>query len=373
MKDSAVSCRADHLPSAELVLTCGDLDAAVAFYVDRLGFRLDMTMPADAPTVALISGHGIKLRLQSTALDQANAPMPELRLPAELRGAVASAGLPASAPGGLRIAWQEPAQADPALAKSREFLLRRADSASAWVTGRAGMQYRDLIPGRIDGRVIASHIRIVEGGPVPDYVHFHEVGVQLIFCRRGWVRVIYEDQGPPFVLQPGDCVLQPPTIRHRVLEASAGLEVIEVGSPAQHATWRDHELALPTPQVDGERRFGGQCFVRHVAAQALWQSSAQGRLQFADTGIADATNGMASVRVLRLHGSPGKPAGMPMLAAPVHFLFVLCGRLRLGPVADEMIDLDSDDACVLPARWSGRLESSSACEILEVALPAPAA
>ncbi|MCB1571974.1 MAG: hypothetical protein KDI72_13280, partial [Xanthomonadales bacterium] len=86
-----------------------------------------------------------------------------------------------------------------------------------------------------------------------------------------------------------------------------------------------------------------------------------------------ATNGMASVRVLRLHGSPGKPAGMPMLAAPVHFLFVLCGRLRLGPVADEMIDLDSDDACVLPARWSGRLESSSACEILEVALPAPAA
>ena len=286
MKDSAVSCRAGHLPSAELVLTCGDLDAAVAFYVDRLGFRLDMTMPADAPTVALISGHGIKLRLQSTALDQANAPMPELRLPAELRGAVASAGLPASAPGGLRIAWQEPAQADPALAKSREFLLRRADSASAWVTGRAGMQYRDLIPGRIDGRVIASHIRIVEGGPVPDYVHFHEVGVQLIFCRRGWVRVIYEDQGPPFVLQPGDCVLQPPTIRHRVLEASAGLEVIEVGSPAQHATWRDHELALPTPQVDGERRFGGQRFVRHVAAQALWQSSAQGRLQFADTGIA---------------------------------------------------------------------------------------
>ncbi|WP_092404711.1 cupin domain-containing protein [Dokdonella immobilis] len=373
MKDSAGSCPADRSLGAELVLACGDLDAAVAFYVDTLGFRLDMTMPADAPTVAVISGHGISLRLQSATRDEGKPPMPELRLPVALRGSIATADLPASAPGGLRIAWQQPKQAVAAPAESREFLLRRADSASAWVTGRAGMQYRDLIPGRVDGHVIASHIRIPEGGPVPDYVHFHEVGVQLIYCRRGWVRVVYEDQGAPFVLRPGDCVLQPPTIRHRVLESSAGLEVIEVGSPAQHETWRDHELALPTPQVDGKRRFGGQRFVRHVASEALWQSSAQGALRFADTGIADATNGMASVRVLRLHGSPGKPAGMPMAAAPVHFLFVLSGRLELGPVAGETIELGSDDACVLPARWEGRLESSSACEILEVALPALAA
>ena len=53
------------------------------------------------------------------------------------------------------------------------------------------------------------------GGPVPDWVHFHKVRFQLIYCWHGWVRVVYEDQGDPFVLQAGDCVIQPPQIRHR--------------------------------------------------------------------------------------------------------------------------------------------------------------
>jgi hypothetical protein len=43
--------------------------------------------------------------------------------------------------------------------------------------------------------MIASHIRIPDGGPVPDMVHFHKVGFQLIFCIKGWVDVVYEDQG----------------------------------------------------------------------------------------------------------------------------------------------------------------------------------
>ncbi len=70
-----------------------------------------------------------------------------------------------------------------------------ADQAP-WVIGRAGMQYRDLIPTRLGGAIIASHIRIPDGGPVPDMVHFHKVGFQLIFCVKGWVDVVYEDQGP---------------------------------------------------------------------------------------------------------------------------------------------------------------------------------
>ena len=53
----------------------------------------------------------------------------------------------------------------------------------------------------------------------------------MIYVRRGWVRVVYEDQGEPFVMHEGDLVLQPPEIRHRVLESSPGLEVIEIGAP----------------------------------------------------------------------------------------------------------------------------------------------
>ena len=57
-----------------------------------------------------------------------------------------------------------------------EFAVRsvtRADAA-AWSTGRAGMLYRDLVPDRQGGRFIASHIRLADGGPVPDHVHFHD-------------------------------------------------------------------------------------------------------------------------------------------------------------------------------------------------------
>ncbi len=127
--------------------------------------------------------------------------------------------------------------------------------------GRAGMHYRDLIPDRLGGSIIASHIRIPDGGPVPDMVHYHKVGFQLIFCIKGWVDVVYEDQGPPIRLTAGDCFIQPPEIRHRVLEASDGIEVIEIGVPAEHVTAIDHEMTLPTPHLRPDREWQGQRFV----------------------------------------------------------------------------------------------------------------
>ena len=44
---------------------------------------------------------------------------------------------------------------------------------------------------------------------MPDMVHYHSIGFQLIFCYKGWVRVVYEDQWAPFVLKAGECLLQP--------------------------------------------------------------------------------------------------------------------------------------------------------------------
>ena len=119
------------------------------------------------------------------------------------------------------------------------------------------MRYRDLIPDRWGGSFVASHITIPEGGPVPDYVHFHKVRFQMIFVKSGWVRLVYEDQGDPFVMVAGDCVLQPPEIRHRVLESSPGLEVIEIGCPALHETIADWSLALPNGRGEAARAWDG--------------------------------------------------------------------------------------------------------------------
>ena len=180
-------------------------------------------------------------------------------------------------------------------------LERSADASPA--VGRAGMVYRDLIPGRLGGAVIASHISIPEGGLVPDYVHHHDIRFQMIFCHAGWVKVVYEDQGDPFVMWPGDCVIQPPGIRHRVLESSDGLEVVEIGAPAEHDTHREHELELPNGAGNPDRAWQGQRFLRHEYADDRWTGSPEAGWELQHFGVEDATGGVAAVRLARTTGA----------------------------------------------------------------------
>jgi len=50
----------------EIDVPCGEmLDATMAFFVDELGFRVILIYPADAPSVAVVIGHGLRLRLSS--------------------------------------------------------------------------------------------------------------------------------------------------------------------------------------------------------------------------------------------------------------------------------------------------------------------
>lgn len=198
------------------IIPVEDLDAAIEQY-KALGYRLDMIFPADDPREALLSAGGESVRL-------------------------------ARSPGFSRPVSEEKPP--------------KGGTPSGWITGRAGMEYRDLIPDRMGGKVIASHIRLTKGGEVPDYVHYHKIDFQMIYCLKGRIKVVYEDQGPPFWLEPGDCVLQPPEIRHRVLECVVNSEVIEITMPAEHETWVEHDISLPTSELKPDRDFGGQRFLR---------------------------------------------------------------------------------------------------------------
>ena len=311
-------------PQFPTVLSVPDLTEALDFFTSRLGFRVDMIFPADAPNTAVISGQGVTLRLEAetkhTTTDTAN--------------------------------------------NQQEFAISRLKTSDAWSVGRAGMQYRDLIPGRLGGQFIASHIRILDGGETPDYVHYHKVRFQMIYCKAGWVRVVYEDQGPPFILEAGDCVLQPPEIRHRVLESSPGLEVIEIGSPAIHETWADHELKLPTSQFLPERIFNNQKFVRHQAKSAPWKPMRFDGLEARDIGIAAATNGLAGVRVLRT--TTAINFMQPAHIGEFLFWFVLQGELNV----DENHQLQTGDSCVIPAGIGYALRAGVGLALLEVSLPA---
>jgi quercetin dioxygenase-like cupin family protein len=293
------------------------------YFTNRLGFRLAMIFPADAPHTALLAGQGVTLRLEAQAAAQ-----------------------PETAP--------------------ETFIISRLLTDEAWHEGRAGMQYRDLIPSRLGGRFIASHIRIPAGGAVPDYVHYHKIRFQMIYCQAGWVRVVYEDQGPPFVLEAGDCVLQPPEIRHRVLEASPGLEVIEVSAPAIHETWIDHELQLPTSQVLPERSFSGQRFVHHRAREAQWTPWRGDGFQARNTGIAAATNGLAEVRVVR--ATNATTALFDGHTGELFFLFVLDGELIFE--AGRSLRLAAGDSSVIPEEQAFELHAGAGTQWLEVSLPA---
>ena len=229
-----------------IVIACQNLDEAIDKYTNQLGYRLDMIVPADSPREALLTKEGESVRLRAEPL----------RLAGGWDVGFKSASMPPAHAGG-----------------------------SAWVIGRAGMEYRDLIPDRLGGKVIASHIRLTKGGEVPDYVHYHKVDFQMIYCKRGRIKVVYEDQGPPFWLETGDCILQPPEIRHRVLECTAGAEVIEVSIPAEHETWVEHDISLPNDTVNPNRDFSGQRFHRFQSDHARWELSGFGGYRRSETGI----------------------------------------------------------------------------------------
>ena len=305
---------------------CDDLDAALRHYTEELGFEVDEVFPADLPRLVVVSQGDQQVRLE-------------------------------------RASPATPHAAEPASASS----IVTPATAGAWHAGRAGMAYRDLIPGRRQGRVIASHIRIPDGGPVSDYVHYHHVAFQIIFCVRGWVRVVYEDQGPSFVMEPGDCVLQPPQIRHRVLECSDGLEVVEISAPAEHRTIADRSLALPTDRLDRHRTYGGQRFVFHQASGAERVSGPTPGWETINTGIGEATAGLGSVTVLR-----SATSNQPLRLAAgdgLSFQFVLrgAGRLQAGGKRDR--PLGPCDAFVVPQDEDVLLTAGSAgMELLRVTL-----
>ena len=348
---------------AEVRVPCSDLSAEMAFFQTALGFRLDEIYPADDPRTALLSGHGTYLRLQR---DAPESPV-TLCVLADDPATLAKGETRLTSPAGNRI---EIAAIDPDYdtpTPTQEYIVRRLVDRAPWVIGRAGMHYRDLIPGRLGGSIIASHIRIPTGGPVPDMVHYHTVGFQLIYCYKGWVRLVYEDQGEPFILNAGDCVTQPPQIRHRVLEASDELQVIEIGVPAEHVTTIDHEMSLPNGVINREREFDGQRFCHHQLDSATWQAWRMAGFESRDTGVAAASGGVAGVQVARYTGceAPEVAHGVDIL-----FTFILSGSMVLQSDKGEQ-PLGAGEAFVLPRGMMTRYaQCSDDLELLEVSLPA---
>ncbi len=101
---------------------------------------------------------------------------------------------------------------------------------------RAFFAYRDLGIREATGGAFGAHvIRAVPGEGAKPQWHTHDLGFQMVYVLKGWVRFEYEDIGA-VELRAGDVAYQPPRIRHREIAHSDDVEMLEITAPAEFAT-----------------------------------------------------------------------------------------------------------------------------------------
>ena len=350
--------------SGEVVLPCSVLDETLSFFIEKIGFQLESIFPADDPREAVITGFGLRLRLKKNGSGVPGI----IHLYRDNIETISDNEVVLVAPNGTQIKMLK---SDPSIVipnGNQSLTISRLNEKSIWKTGRAGMEYRDLIPDRQGERFIGSHIRVLGAGPVPDYVHYHNVRFQMIYCYKGWAKVVYEDQGHPFIFNTGDCVLQPSGIRHQVLENSSGFEVIEISCPAEHLTIADNDLTLPTNTVRKNRDFMGQRFVHHKAKKESWFPWRTNDFECSEMGIAVATDGLAHVKVIRPL-KVNKPISFSH-KIDFHFIFLLSGAMTVTINRHQEYYMGTGDSMVIPSEINHSFSKcSNDLEFLEVVLP----
>ena len=103
---------------------------------------------------------------------------------------------------------------------------------------RSYAAYRELGVENATGGAVQAHVIRLLGKCDPKVVsipHFHGVQFQFLYMLKGWMIGEYEGAGR-VKMSAGSCWIQPPGIRHQVIDYSDGCEMIEIILPAQFAT-----------------------------------------------------------------------------------------------------------------------------------------
>ena len=119
----------------------------------------------------------------------------------------------------------------------QRFVFSHRDEADFEDGLRPYARYRDLrIAEGTGGKAVAHVIRFVP--PCTDEVrvwHTHDVEFQMVYVLKGWLKAEMEGHAPE-TMRAGSAWLQPPKIRHRVVDYSDDCEVLEVVLPADFET-----------------------------------------------------------------------------------------------------------------------------------------
>ena len=339
----------------KLLVAAPDFQSGLSFFIDKLGFEVAMIAPAEDPNIAILTLGDFTVSLDK----HAKCPPVTLEVFAEETELI---GTSVQGPNGTKVNYVTRTKKiingprpDPILTPAKQ-----ADSQ--WVTGRAGMAYRSLIEAPNSG-VTASHISIEGSGEVPDWVHYHDVGFQIIYCLQGSAKLVYEGQGDPFMFEEGDCVLQPPHIRHRVLESFDNLEVVEFSSPSDHATYADRVMGLPNEMLAPNQEYSGQRFTLSRQSESQWEPyKGSSSLVVRETSIAEASGGTGWVNIIEATETNSKDGFSPnSFDTEDSFDFLLWFVLQgAGTITyrNQEINLERTDAIVCPYGYSEKTEFS---------------
>lgn len=103
---------------------------------------------------------------------------------------------------------------------------------------RSYAAYRDLGVEKATGGAVQAHVIRLLGKCDPKVVsipHYHGVQFQFLYMLKGWMIGEYEGAGR-VKMTAGSCWIQPPGIRHQVIDYSDGCEMVEIILPAKFAT-----------------------------------------------------------------------------------------------------------------------------------------
>jgi hypothetical protein len=99
-------------------------------------------------------------------------------------------------------------------------------------------KYRDLgISGATNGLVQAHVIQFVPPCRPEEVskLHYHDLDFQMVYVLKGSIKTELEGQGA-ITMREGSCWIQPPRIRHKVLDYSDDCQVLEIVLPADFKT-----------------------------------------------------------------------------------------------------------------------------------------
>ena len=103
---------------------------------------------------------------------------------------------------------------------------------------RTYAKYRDLGLAPATGGMVQAHVIRMLPPYRPEEVampHYHDVDFQMVYVLKGWYKTEFEGEGV-HTFHAGSCWLQPPKIKHTVLDYSDDCEVLEIIVPADFKT-----------------------------------------------------------------------------------------------------------------------------------------